>query len=110
MSYSSHPLVDLVIPNGTKPSNSIAKNKFKTARALSIHSGSVALTGTITVQGQGVDDAWRNIQVSEADLNVTVDDATIVDYPGRFEAIRVNSGSNEGAARTFECQVISELP
>lgn len=108
MSYPSHPLVDLVIPNGTKPSNTVVLKAYKTARALSILAPA-ALTGTITVQGQGVDDAWRNVQVDEADLNVTVDDATIVDYPGRFKAVRVNSGSNEGAERTFECQAIYEL-
>ncbi|KKM11736.1 hypothetical protein LCGC14_1720650 [marine sediment metagenome] len=108
MSYPSHPLVDLVIPNGTAPSNAIAKNKFKTARALSISSPS-ALTNAVAVQGKGVDGTWRIVQVDGADLNVTAGDITLVDYPGRFEELRLNSAGNEGAERTFECQFLYEL-
>ncbi len=109
MGYPSHPLADLVIPVGTKPSNAIAKAKFRTARALSILSGNAAFDGTIVVQGKGVDGTWRAVQVAEADLNVTVDDATLVDYPGRFEEIRLNSSSNETPAQTFECQAIYKV-
>ncbi len=110
MSYPSHPLADLVIPINTKPSNEIVKARFKTARALSIHSGAVALTGTINVEGKGVDGNWRVVQKSGSDVVVTTGNATLVEYPGRFEAVRVNSGTNEAAARTFEVQTISELP
>ncbi len=109
MSYPSHPLADLVIPINTKPSNALAKAKFKTARALSF-SGPNTLNGTVVVQGKGVDGAWRNVQVGVADLYVTVDDIALVEYPGRFEEVRLNSSVNQTAARTFECQVISELP
>ena len=108
MSYPSHPLADLVIPNGTAPSNAIVKKEFKTARALSI-GGPAALTNAVVAQGKGVDGTWRPIQLEEADVNVTAGDITIVDYPGRFEEIRVNSAGNEGAERTFECQVLYQL-
>lgn len=109
MSYPSHPLVDLVIPNSTTPSNAIAKAKFKTARALSIMSPAT-LAETVVVQGKGVDGNWRAVQEAEADLNVTAGDATIVNYPGRFEEIRLNAGGNVAVERTFECQVLYELP
>ena len=69
-----------------------------------------AFDGTIVVQGKGVDAVWRAIQVDEADLNVTAGDATLVDYPGRFEEIRLNSSSNEDPAVTAECQALYELP
>ncbi len=109
MSYPSHPLEDLVIPVGTKPSNAIDKKKFRTARALSIMPAVAAFDGTIVVQGKGVDGVWRAVQVAEADLNVTAGDATLVDYPGRFEAVRLNSSLNEDPAMTAECQALYEL-
>lgn len=108
MSNPSHPLVDLVIPNGTTPSNTVVLKAYRTARALSIL-GPATVAEVVVVQGQGVDDVWRSVQVSEADLNVTAGDTTLVDYPGRFKAVRLNADGNVAAERTFECQVISEL-
>ncbi len=104
----SHPLTSLVIANSGTGSTTIVLAAYKTARALSIE-GPSALTGTVHVEGQGVDDAWRRVQVLEADLNVTALDITLVDFPGRFKAIRVVSGSSEGAERTFPVQVLYEL-
>jgi fructose-specific phosphotransferase system component IIB len=104
----SHPLTSLVIANSGTESTTVVLKAYRTARALSIE-GPSALTGTVKVEGQGADDTWRTVQVAEADLNVTALDITLVDYPGRFKAVRVVSGSSEGAERTFPVQVIYEL-
>lgn len=105
----SHPLTSLVIANSETESTTIVLKAYRTARALSIE-GPSALTGTVRVEGQGVDNAWRIVQVEEADLNVTALDITLVDYPSRFKAVRVVSGSSEGAERTFPVQVLYKLP
>jgi hypothetical protein len=137
MGYPSHPLTDLVIPAGssgttavtrlglhgaptaslglsagagvgTKFSNEIALDKFRTALALSI-GGPSALGGAVVVQGKGVDDTWRAVQVDETDLNITAGDETLVELPGRLKAVRLLSSSVEIPARTFPVQVIYEV-
>jgi hypothetical protein len=104
----SHPLTSLVIASGAQESSTVLLKAFRTARALSIE-GPSALTSAVIVEGKGADGAWRIVQVSEADLNITALDITLVDYPGRFAELRVNAASNEGAERTFPVQAVYEL-
>lgn len=110
MSYPSHPLTSITIPISTKvPVSSPVLAEYKTARALSI-GAPATLAETITVEGQGTDDAWRTVKTKElADLAIAAGEVILVHFPGRFKSIRVASTTNVAAARVFTVQVISQL-
>lgn len=97
-------LGNLVIPNGTKPSNAISGRVLRTLKSLSI-TAPAALTGTITIQtpdGIGTSPTFFALQ-SPPGTDITIAASkTIVITSLPMHGIRVNSGSSEGAERTFQ--------
>ena len=95
-------LGNLVIPINTKPSSVISGRILRTVGSVEIHAPA-ALTGTITVQSANdLDDTtFNNIQSPPGtDVVITAGDTTtLTRVPAH--GIRVNSGSDEGAERTF---------
>ena len=97
-------LADLVIPNGTKPSNVISGRILRTVKSISI-TAPATLTGTISIQipdGIGTSPTFTNLQ-SPPGTDITIAlSKSIVITSMPMHGIRVNSGSNEGAERTFK--------
>jgi len=104
----AYDLPDLVIPNATSPSNSVsAASHFRYAKTLSVTAPST-LTGTITIQASQ-DDAstFGALQSGGGDITITVNETVIITDLG-FTDFRVNSGSSEGAERTFKFRAVEE--
>ena|SRR3990167_8971888 len=108
MSYPAHPVPDLTIANGQQNSDTVALAVYRTARALSI-AAPATLTGTISVQGRVDSTNWKTLYSGGADVTISADRVVLIDMPARFEAVRVRSGSAEGAARAFTVHVVYQL-
>lgn len=96
----------LTIPNGTKPSNVLVVNLTRLATRW-IFVTPAAFTGTVSVEGNH-DGSTTTLPLKADGTDVTLTAGRVHSwwYPG-LKAIRVNSGSNEGADRIV--QVYAEV-
>jgi hypothetical protein len=93
---------NLVIANGGTDSTAISGRILRTVRSLEIHAPA-ALTGTITVQSANDigNTTFNNVQSPPGtDTVITAGDTTTLTVVPAH-GIRVQSGSAEGAERTF---------
>ena len=98
-------LANLVIPINTKPSNSV---EVGTANDICIFSPS-SLTGTITVQVSQDNTTWVDLKSGGSSVTVGAS-AGVVITNCAFKWLRVNSGSDEGTARTFGASMQERAP
>src|SRR3990167_5957200 len=91
---------DFVIPIDTTPSNSLGPDQIRDAVALTIQSPAT-LTGTITVQVSFDNTTFVPLTVEGTTaLTIAASTGLLIEAVA-FKYIRVNSGSNEAAARTY---------
>ncbi|MGH9932410.1 MAG: hypothetical protein ACREA9_24670 [Pyrinomonadaceae bacterium] len=92
----------LVIAITTKPSDSLQLNSDN-ERILSVLIVAPAvLTGTVNLQFSLDDVTWENLQIDGgSSIAIAAETAQIIRWLPGVGYIRLNSGSNEAAARTF---------
>ena len=100
MSLHHANLPSLVIANGATATTTPITVSLDDAEAVTI-AAPAALTGTVTVRGS-VDGGTTYVDVTSGGTDVTIAAGNAVTLePFTFNALRVTSGSAEGAERTF---------
>jgi hypothetical protein len=93
-------LPNLVIANGATAVTTAITKGLDDARAITIQAPS-ALTGTITVQiSTDAGTTWSDLTSGGSDVTIAAGNSLTITDPC-FNALRVASGSAEGAERTF---------